>query len=126
MRNPNMIAKPPCKNHLLTPESASQIIYYMYPNHANSLRESGLEPSVSVKWQVYVIICMRKKWLVTREMTRKNLKIRHVYFCIVYSCHFSISKSKKTLSWLRVQIFYHRLNNVAGPLNGYPVVKIGL
>ena len=95
MRNPNMIAKPPCKNHLLTPESASQIIYYMYPNHANSLRESGLEPSVSVKWQVYVIICMRKKWLVTREMTRTNLKIRQSIFVLCIRVISPYRKAKK-------------------------------
>ena len=60
-------------------------------------------------------------------------KNRNVYFCVAYSRYFSssihrvINRLKKSfnLSWTRVQMFYHRFNNLAELLNGDLAAKIG-
>ena len=60
-------------------------------------------------------------------------KNRNVYFCVAYSHYFSttihrvIDSLKKSfnLTWLRVQMSYHRFNNLAELLNGDLAKKIG-
>ena len=60
-------------------------------------------------------------------------KNRNVYSCVVYSRYFYtsihrvIDRLKKTfkLTWLRVQMSYHRFNNLAELLNGDLAAKIG-
>ena len=65
-------------------------------------------------------------------MTSIN-KNRNVYFCVAYSRYFStaihrvINRLKRSfdLTWLRVRISYHRLNNLAELLNGDLAAKLG-
>ena len=60
-------------------------------------------------------------------------KNRNVYFCVAYSHYFStathrvINRLKKSfnLTWLRVRMSYHGLNNLAELLNGDLAAKIG-
>ena len=62
--------------------------------------------------------------LIDLDVNRK--KNRDVYFCVAYSRYFSMSihrainKLRKTFnpSWLRVQISYHRFNNLSELRNG--------
>ena len=70
---------------------------------------------------------------IEKEPDVSKKKTRNVYFCVAYSYYFStsidmvINRLQKAfnLSWLRVQISYHRINNLAELLNGDLVTKIG-
>ena len=72
---------------------------------------------------------MRKE----KEQDVSVKKNRNVYFCVAYSRYFStaihrvIDRLKKSfnLTWLRVQISYHRLKKLAELLNGDLAAKIG-
>ena len=66
-----------------------------------------------------------------RDVSKK--KNRNVYFCVAYSRYFSTSihrvigrlKNSFNLTWLRVQMSYHRFDNLAELINGDLAVKIG-
>ena len=74
---------------------------------------------------------MRKRILKNNQTPAKINK--YVYFCVAYSSYFSTSINRVNkwiqisfnLSWLRVQISYHRIINFAELLNGDLAAKIG-
>ena len=69
---------------------------------------------------------------IEKEQDVSKKENKNVYFCVAYSCYFSTSihrvinslKTSFNLSWMRVQMSYHRFNNLAELLNGELAAKI--
>ena len=102
----------------------------IYPAHGNTLRKAGLAPPV--------FPTMGELWKNKMRSWRKIKKEtsafkRKLYFVVAYSRYFSTAihrvierlKNSFNLTWLRVQMSYHRFNNLAELLNGDLTAKIG-
>ena len=100
--------------------------------HANVLRKAGHAPP-NFPTMVDLWSNQDEKVDIEKELDVSKNKNINVYFCVAYSHYFStyihrvINRLKKyfNLSWLKVRISYHRLNNLAELIYGDLAAKIG-
>ena len=103
----------------------------IYPAHVNALRKADLAP--------LVFPTMRDLWRNQNEKVEiekeQDVSVKqniNFYFCVAYSHYFSTSihrvidrlKKSFNLTWLILQMSYHRFNNLAELLNGDLAAKI--
>ena len=112
----------------------SEGVEKVYPDHANNLREAGLaRPNLPTMGDLWKIQDENMDIENEKEPYINKKKSRNVCFCVSYSRYFSTSihrvikslKKSFNLSWLRVQMSYHRFNNLSELPNRDLDTKIG-
>ena len=121
---PSRVLKRLAKLTSRNPSIHAEAVDKIYPAHVNALRKAGLAPPV---FPTMGELWRKQDEKVENEKERdiSEKKNINVYFCVSYSRYFSTSihrvidriKKSFNLTWIRVQISYHRFNNLAELLN---------